>query len=217
MENMYIYEQVRQVPEEAKKTIRGGRLSGMTDINPMWRIKKLTELFGPAGRGWWTENVKTRTEEGPNGERAVCVELDLVYIVDAENKLTSGPIHGVGGSMLIASETKGLRLDDEAWKKAYTDALSVACKALGIGADVYWSADSTKYTTGKRGDEPAYTCERCKGKITATTSKDGQTIPPAQLVQISRVRWNGGTFCAECQKALEKARKERESSGLSTP
>lgn len=28
---------------------------------------------------------------------------------------------------------------------ALTDAISVACKALGIGADVYWDKDSTKY------------------------------------------------------------------------
>lgn len=29
---------------------------------------------------------------------------------------------------------------------ALTDALSVACKALGVAADVYWQADKTKYT-----------------------------------------------------------------------
>ena len=29
---------------------------------------------------------------------------------------------------------------------AYTDAISVACKALGIGADVYWQNDATNYT-----------------------------------------------------------------------
>lgn len=28
---------------------------------------------------------------------------------------------------------------------ALTDALSVACKALGIAADVYWDKDKTKY------------------------------------------------------------------------
>ena len=28
---------------------------------------------------------------------------------------------------------------------ALTDAISVACKALGMGADVYWEKDNTKY------------------------------------------------------------------------
>ena len=55
------------------------------------------------------------------------------------------PIPGVGGSMLISTEKDGKRTDDEAYKKAYTDAQSVACKALGIGADVYWEKDTTKY------------------------------------------------------------------------
>ena len=48
--------------------------------------------------------------------------------------------------MLIVKESAGLRTDDDAFKKAYTDAISVACKALGIGADVYWEKDPTKYT-----------------------------------------------------------------------
>lgn len=39
MENMEIYNSTRAVPQEAKKEIKGGRLSGKTDINPMWRIK----------------------------------------------------------------------------------------------------------------------------------------------------------------------------------
>ena len=46
MENLELYEKVRSVPENAQKEIKGGRLKGMTDINPMWRIKKLTEEFG---------------------------------------------------------------------------------------------------------------------------------------------------------------------------
>ena len=29
---------------------------------------------------------------------------------------------------------------------AYTDAIGSACKMLGMGADVYWSEDRTKYT-----------------------------------------------------------------------
>lgn len=49
---MEIYNKARVVPGEAKKPIQAGRLKGMTDINPMYRIKTLTELFGPCGVGW---------------------------------------------------------------------------------------------------------------------------------------------------------------------
>ena len=52
MDNMKFYNMGRTVPDEAKKPISAGRLKGMTDINPMWRIKRLTEMFGACGIGW---------------------------------------------------------------------------------------------------------------------------------------------------------------------
>ena len=42
----------------------------------------------------------------------------------------------------------GLFIDDEAYKKAYTDALGIACKALGFGADIYWGRNDSKYDSG---------------------------------------------------------------------
>ena len=50
-QNMRFYGKVQDTPPEAQKAFNNGRFSG-TDINPMWRIKKLTEIFGPAGFGW---------------------------------------------------------------------------------------------------------------------------------------------------------------------
>lgn len=47
--------------------------------------------------------------------------------------------------MLISKESGGLYTSDECYKMAFTDAISVACKMLGFGADVYWIADKTKY------------------------------------------------------------------------
>jgi len=55
------------------------------------------------------------------------------------------PISGTGGSMFVAKEKNGFYVSDECYKMATTDAISVACKQLGIGADVYWQADKTKY------------------------------------------------------------------------
>lgn len=53
MSNMRIYDAVSSTPAEAKKQIKGGRISGFTDINPMYRIRRLTEQFGPCGVGWY--------------------------------------------------------------------------------------------------------------------------------------------------------------------
>ena len=142
MEKMDIYNRVRSVPDEAKKAISAGRLKGMTDINPVWRIKKLTEEFGPCGVGWWTK-VTDRWTETVGDETCAFVDLELYIKVGDE---WSKPITGSGGSKLATKERSGVYVSDECYKMAETDALSVACKKLGIGADVYFSADRTKYS-----------------------------------------------------------------------
>ena len=142
------YDQIKEVPKEAQKPIGAGRLKGMTDINPMWRIKKLTELFGPAGIGWYTETIKEEVIEGSNNEQIVRVDINL-YV--KEGNEWSKPIFGTGGSKFVTQETKGLYTSDECFKMAYTDALSVSCKALGMGADVYWGDSKYNITS----NEPA--------------------------------------------------------------
>ncbi len=145
MENKTIYEQVRSVPKEAQKKITGGRLNGMTDIKPMWRIEKLTEVFGPCGFGWKAPIKNKEIIEGANGEKIAIVDIDLYVKVDNE---WSEPIEGTGGSSFIAKEKAGLYTSDECFKMAYTDAISVACKSLGFGADIYWG--DSKYDTSKK-------------------------------------------------------------------
>lgn len=140
--NMVIYEAHRKPPKEALKPINAGRLKGMTDINPMWRIKALTEQFGACGIGWYYTVDEQRVEDCGN-EKVAIVNISL-FVKDGNE--WSKPIHGTGGSKLIAMESKGAFVSDEAFKMATTDALSVACKQLGFAADIYWQTDRDKYT-----------------------------------------------------------------------
>lgn len=150
MGNIDLYEELREVPENAQKTIKGGRLKGFTDINPMWRLKRLTETFGPCGLGWYLDEVETFSE--PAGDEIVTtVELKL-YVKDPNTGEWSKPIYGIGGSKLLQKEDKGFYTNDEGYKMALTDAIGVACKSLGMAADVYWSNDRTKYIQKK--EEP---------------------------------------------------------------
>lgn len=141
MENMRLYESFRNVPEEAKKEIKAGRTKGFTDINPMWRIKKLTEEFGPCGIGWYYKPIRKWIEQ-VGDEHAAFVDIELYVKLDGE---WSMPISGTGGSKFATAEKSGLYVSDECYKMATTDAISVACKQLGIGADVYFGQDKTKY------------------------------------------------------------------------
>lgn len=112
----------------------------------MWRIKMLTQIYGPVGIGWWTENENYVFEPcQETGETAVFCTLDLRY-KDPETGEISQPVHGVGGNKFVASQKSGKYCNDEAYKMAYTDALSIACKALGFSHDIYFANDRTKYT-----------------------------------------------------------------------
>ena len=143
MNNLEIYEKVREVPDNAQKKIAAGRIKGFTDINPMWRIKALTEQFGPCGIGWYYTIVEKWTDKQETGEIITNILINLYVKIGDE---WSKPIQGVGGSMQVSKESKGLYISDESYKMALTDAISVACKALGVGANVYWQSDRTKYS-----------------------------------------------------------------------
>ena len=178
--NLKFYEQVMEVPKEAQKPIQGGKLKGKTDINPMWRIRELTRLFGPCGIGWVAPIKERWIEDGASGERAAFVEIALKVKANGE---WSEPITGIGGSMLIALERGALATNDEAYKMAYTDAISVACKALGFGAKVYWAEDKTKYTGNEEAPQkpketpPAQT-PKTEPKPTEQTAPKAPTITP---------------------------------------
>lgn len=134
MGNLDLYNKLKVVPNEAIKPIQSGRLKGKSDINPMWRIRTMTEHFGVCGIGWkyvitkqWTETYGTET-------KAYC-NIDLFVKVDDK---WSDAIQGTGGSSEVTMERNGSYVSDECYKMALTDALSVAMKALGVGADIYF-------------------------------------------------------------------------------
>jgi hypothetical protein len=142
-ENLKLWGEWARPPEDALKTIRGGRLNGMTDISPVWRYEALTRALGPCGVGWAYDIVRLWTEDAPDGQRIAFAQINL--------RLRAGEtwtenIPGIGGSMMLAKQSGGMHVSDEAFKMAVTDALSVACKMLGIGADIYRGLfDGSKY------------------------------------------------------------------------
>lgn len=204
---MSIYNAVREVPQNAQKEIKGGRLKGFTDINPMWRIQKLTEQFGPCGDGWKYTIVDKRTIAGANGETAAFVDIELFY------KLESGEwseaIPGTGGSSFVANEKSGVRTSDECFKMALTDAIGVACKSLGFGADVYWAAGRTKYSGDGEQDAPQkekptfpsadILCDRCGNRI-IPIAKNGEVVKTvAQLTEYTKKKF-GFNLCYDCMR-----------------
>lgn len=147
--NLSIYNKVRRVPETALKAIGAGRLRGMSDVNPMWRILAMTDTFGVCGVGWKYEITKQWMETYGNEIKGFC-NINLYVKVDGE---WSDAIPGTGGSSFVAMERNGAYVNDEVYKMALTDALSVAMKSLGVAADVYFGKGAdlgTKYAINEQ-------------------------------------------------------------------
>lgn len=221
MGNMELYDKVRAVPEEAQKTIKGGRLNGFTDINAMWRIQKLTETFGPCGIGWKYTIQRQWMEQGANNEVAAFMDILLYYKWDGQ---WSDGIPGTGGSSFVAKERNGMYTSDECYKMALTDAISVAAKAIGMGADIYWEKGRTKYDTDNlepkadkpqekpepKADKPPqnktdilFRCERCGAVLTPYKDKGGQTVPIRKHAAGSEARF-GKIYCLDCIKEISR-------------
>jgi hypothetical protein len=149
--NMEKWEKLRTPPKDALKTIKAGRLKGMTDISPQWRLEVMTSTFGMCGIGWKYEIKKMWLEPAVFEQVAAFAEISL-FIKDGDS--WSDPIPGIGGSFFIAKEGSGPHASDECFKMAITDALSVAMKQLGVGSDIYrgrW--DGSKYRDENKKDD----------------------------------------------------------------
>ena len=176
--NLEIYNKVKSVPKNAQKLIKGGRLKGMTDINPMWRIKILTEIFGVMGFGWHYEIIEERIEDGSEHQKVVFTKIHLFVKYNDE---WSKPIIGIGGSFFISKESKGLYTNDECFKMALTDALGSACKVIGIGSNIYWEGQS-KY------DQP----EPKKEKLTVNEILNRIEFIPSKDKLLAAKKWVDG-------------------------
>src|ERR1700686_3130503 len=127
-------------PARTKPFQRGGGFRG-TAINATYILKKLTEEFGPCGKGWKFVLEDERIEEGHalrSGDKA------RVHIVRGHITYRPDP-DGVwydtspqfGQTMLVDENKNGTFTDEEAPKKSITDCMSKCAVLLGIGADVH--------------------------------------------------------------------------------
>lgn len=136
------------VPETALKKIEFGKLKGKSDINPQWKIKKMTETFGFCGIGWKYEICDFWTDDGaPIGEEyrnKLLYCKVAIYIKD--DGRWSDPIYGIGGDYLLSKDKNGIKDNDDAYKAVVTDALGNAMKYLGVASSIYeGSFDGSKY------------------------------------------------------------------------
>jgi len=130
----------RTDPRATKPFTRTGGFRG-TQIDPTWRLERMTEVFGPIGKGWGYEQV-----EWTIVERMVFVCVKVWYRdPETGEVLWTGPQWG--GTEIVRRRRDGTEApDDECFKMSVTDALGKCMLQLGLAADIYMGQfDDSKY------------------------------------------------------------------------
>ena len=124
--NTYIWDEVKHTnPTFTKPFPAFGKT--LTTIDPMYQIMVMTNTFGPVGRDWNYTTNYTYTDKLVFAEVSVATD---------KNKDDFWNYFGPVSSCQSLYKKNG-GLDDEAPKKAMTDALTKAFSHLGVSADVF--------------------------------------------------------------------------------
>lgn len=156
-ENLKLWEILgRTDPKQTKPFKRSGGFKG-TAIKPMWSYRRMTEEFGPCGQGWGVG--KPVFQVVPAGEEILVYCTTSIWWtsnagmarIGADGIAETMPlvihtVYGVGGDKVVTKFDAYTKSDDEAFKKAFTDAITNALKMIGVGADVHMGMfDDNKY------------------------------------------------------------------------
>lgn len=86
--------------------------------------------------------------------------------------------------------------------KAIQRSLTKALARHGLGLYIYAGEDLPEE---EKANQPDIICEDCGNVIKAVKKRDGEVWTPEDIAAYSKRRFNGSTFCAECQKKAFKA------------
>ena len=129
-DTMHLWNQLGKTdPNHTKTFKRAGGFQG-TAIKPMWVIQRMTEKFGACGKGWGMNQPEFQVVDA-GGQVLVYCTVSVWYGAAGDT------VWGVGGDKVQGENKYGKQFDDEAFKKAYTDAILNALKYIGIGADIH--------------------------------------------------------------------------------
>lgn len=150
--NLTIWNELKRTDPKATKPFqRSGGFKG-TQIDPVYRMERMTEVFGPVGQGWGWEQTGQHVSDG-----MVFVGVRVWYLPAGEAPKWPETAPGVplnarftgpqwGGDVLTLERGGRTRPNDEAFKMAMTDAIGKALLSIGLAADVYMGLfDDSKY------------------------------------------------------------------------
>ncbi len=134
-QRMRIWNAVSKTDPSHTKKVTFGRT--FTSIDAHWQIQQATKQFGPVGEGWRYE-VQHSIERLADTMILAVADVTIQYHTGTTDILWSsyGPIRGT--CEIYSPDKSGkMRVDEDAPKKAMTDALTKGLSHLGFSADVF--------------------------------------------------------------------------------
>lgn len=207
-DNLQIWNAVKQTPSNFLKKIEFGYLKGKSDINPQWRLMAMTQAFGPVGHGWTYRIVKLWSEACTDGNVMAFAEVAVKTKLDG---VWGEEFSGIGGSTIVDKNKNGITANDEGFKKAVTDALGVAFKAVGVAADVYLgNYDGSKYINNFEEAFPAnqpqanaQKPQRTQDQIYQDALKAIKDAPDTNILNAAIKKFKGTTYEAGVTRACQ--------------
>ncbi len=135
--NMVLWNAVSET--DPAMTRRVNQRGGFTAIDSYYQIRRATELFGPLGQGWGYD-AEFKFEQN--------LAIAIVSIWYTWNGKKSEPFTVCATNQLITHDKSGTRqhVDEDAAKKALTDALTKGLSYLGFSSDVFMGKfDDNRY------------------------------------------------------------------------
>lgn len=139
-ENTALWDRVCKTDPKHVKPITGKQYSGNSP-KPYYIVRRLTEEFGPCGKGWGFDIISERMER--------MSETDILHIACIEFWYGSegAKFQQMGQTKAAYVTSKGaLLVDEDAPKKSVTDALVKCASYLGFAGDIFMGMwDDSKY------------------------------------------------------------------------
>ncbi len=202
-DNLALWNELNQTEKEYTKQFNKKGFKG-TAISPAYVTLKLTEKFGPCGKGWGfvidqeeyrpgrvLEVHKTGDWAEVDRETIHVVRGHLWYILNGERYETSPQF---GQTTFVGKYSTGVYTDEEAPKKSISDCISKCAVLLGVAADIHLGLwDDNKYVNtpkpaGKSGTKSASNNKSAGSKDTSPAKAEAES-KPATLPR-GRTKWN---------------------------
>lgn len=172
-----------------------------TAIKPYWLIHQATIQFGACGIGWGWREIENKYVGG-----VWCSRVELWYVLDGKK----GTVEQWGQTVMEGRNKNGDFVDEEAPKKAVTDAVTKCLSYLGFGGDVHMGLfDDSKYVGKQPNDKETATARNKRYaalKADILASDDPATLWHERLEEINEFK---ETLGAEYHQQLIDAGKQR--------